>query len=104
MATAARTYNQDHVARKYALGHRRVSIYWTWSYPWETNRDVAELDNRFSTITEVRREFVCHTRQPLHGDAEAAQLLAGLFHDLSQVVVRPDQHNRRLQCTVGLCR
>ena len=41
MATAARTYNQDHVARKYALGHRRVSIYWTWSYPWETNRDLA---------------------------------------------------------------
>ena len=55
MATAARTYNQDHVARKYTPGKRRVSIYWTWSYPWETNRDVTELDNRFSTMTEVRR-------------------------------------------------
>jgi hypothetical protein len=32
-----------------------VSIYWTWSYPWEANRDTSELDNRFSTITEVRR-------------------------------------------------
>ena len=32
-----------------------MSIYWTWSYPWETNRDVTDLDNRFSTITEVRR-------------------------------------------------
>ena len=35
----ARTYNQDHVARKHTPGKRRVSIYWTWSYPWETNRD-----------------------------------------------------------------
>ena len=51
----ARTYNQDHLARKYSPGKRRVSIYWTWSYPWETNRDLAELDNRFSSITEVRR-------------------------------------------------
>jgi hypothetical protein len=50
----ARTYNQDHISRKYGAG-RRVSIYWTWSYPWEANRDVTELDNRFSTMTEVRR-------------------------------------------------
>src|SRR5438552_5382581 len=50
----ARTYNQIHLPRKYT-GKRRVSIYWTWSYPWESNRDVAELDNRFSTMTEVRR-------------------------------------------------
>ena len=51
----ARTYNQDHVPRKYTAGKRRVSIYWTWSYPWEANRDPAEMDNRFSTFTEVRR-------------------------------------------------
>lgn len=51
----ARTYNQNHVPRKYQPGKRRVSIYWTWSYPWEANRDVTELDNRFSTMTEVRR-------------------------------------------------
>ena len=50
-----RTYNQDHVARAYTRGRRRVSIYWTWSYPWEANRNTAELDNRFSTMTEVRR-------------------------------------------------
>ena len=50
-----RTYNQNHVPRKYTSGKRRVSIYWTWSYPWEANRDVAEMDNRFSTMTEVRR-------------------------------------------------
>ncbi|MGA7244231.1 MAG: hypothetical protein WBX19_13670 [Terracidiphilus sp.] len=52
---AARTYNQDHIPRRYAPGKRRFSIYWTWSYPWEANRDVAEMDNRFSTMTEVRR-------------------------------------------------
>ncbi|MBV9273499.1 MAG: hypothetical protein JO333_06365 [Verrucomicrobia bacterium] len=50
-----RTYNQTHIPRKYAQGKRRFSIYWTWSYPWEANRDVTEMDNRFSTITEVRR-------------------------------------------------
>jgi hypothetical protein len=50
-----RTYNQAHLPRKYTPGKRRVSIYWTWSYPWEANRDVSQLDNRFSTMTEVRR-------------------------------------------------
>ena len=52
---AARAYNQDHVPRKYTPGRRRISIYWTWSYPWECNCDVAAMDNRFSTWTEVRR-------------------------------------------------
>lgn len=51
----ARTYNQNHVTRPFRKGGRRVSIYWTWSYPWEANRDLTELDNRFSTMTEVRR-------------------------------------------------
>ena len=51
----ARTYNQIHMPRKYTPGKRRFSVYWTWSYPWEANRDVTELDNRFSTMTEVRR-------------------------------------------------
>jgi hypothetical protein len=50
-----RTYNQDHLPRPYVKGKRRFSIYWTWSYPWEANRDTTELDNRFSTMTEVRR-------------------------------------------------
>src|SRR6516164_6332993 len=50
-----RTYNQNHIPRKYTPGKRRVSIYWTWSYPWESNRDTTKLDNRFSTMTEVRR-------------------------------------------------
>jgi hypothetical protein len=49
-----RVYNQFLIPRKHN-GKRRFSIYWTWSYPWEANRDVTELDNRFSTMTEVRR-------------------------------------------------
>jgi len=53
MTQAARTYNQAHVARK-ADGKRRMSIYWTWSYPWEVQRDPALMENRFSTMTEVR--------------------------------------------------
>lgn len=51
----ARTYNQNHVPRKYTPGKRRVSIYWTWSYPWEAQRNITDMENRFSTITEVRR-------------------------------------------------
>ena len=52
-----RTYNQNHVPRTYTRGKRRFSIYWTWSYPWEANRDINELDNRFSTMAEVRRSI-----------------------------------------------
>jgi len=50
-----RTYNQTHAPRPYTPGKRRFSIYISWSYPGEANRDVAELDNRFSTMVEVRR-------------------------------------------------
>jgi len=55
MSATGRTYNQLHLPRKYSKANRRFSVYWTWSYPWESNRDVRELDNRFSTMTEVRR-------------------------------------------------
>jgi hypothetical protein len=51
----ARTYNQTHVPRKYTPGQRRVSMYIAWSYPAEAGRNPSELDNRFSTMTEVRR-------------------------------------------------
>ena len=54
-ARSGRTYNQLNVPRKYVQAKRRFSVYWTWSYPWEANRDITELDNRFSTMTEVRR-------------------------------------------------
>ena len=51
----ARTYNQNHVPRPYTPGRRRVSMYVAWSFPAEVGRNPAELDNRFSTMTEVRR-------------------------------------------------
>jgi hypothetical protein len=51
----ARTYNQNHVPRKLTPGRRRVSIYVSWSYPAEAGRNPSDLDNRFSTMTEVRR-------------------------------------------------
>ena len=52
---SARVYNHLHAPRRYTAGKRRFSVYWAWSYPWEANRDTTELDNRFSTMTEVRR-------------------------------------------------
>src|SRR5690349_8470912 len=83
ISRAARTYNQDHIARKYTRGKRRVSIYWTWSYPWEANRDVTELDNRFSTITEVRRVAWPAYETPEWDELSFLQGIAGtleLFH------------------------
>jgi hypothetical protein len=50
-----RTYNQVHLARQYTPGRRRFSIYISWSYPAEANKDLTQLDNRFSSMTEVRR-------------------------------------------------
>lgn len=54
-ADRPRTYNQVHIPRKYTPGQRRFSIYFAWSYPWEASRPITEMDNRFSTMTEVRR-------------------------------------------------
>src|SRR5262245_13079673 len=51
----ARNYNQLHAPRKPTPGRRRVSVYIAWSFPGESNRDLTTLDNRFSTMTEVRR-------------------------------------------------
>lgn len=81
--SAARTYNQNHVPRQYTPGKRRVSIYWTWSYPWESNRDLTEMDNRFSTMTEVRRVTWPAYEAPDWGVTQFLQGIAGtleLFH------------------------
>jgi hypothetical protein len=80
---AARTYNQDHISRKYTPGKRRVSIYWTWSYPWESQRDPALLENRFSTITEVRNVQWPAWETEEYSPARFLQGIAGtleLFH------------------------
>lgn len=79
----ARTYNQNHVPRPYSARKRRFSVYWTWSYPWEANRDVTEMDNRFSTMTEVRRVAWPKYESPEYSEQQFLQGIAGtleLFH------------------------
>jgi len=79
---AARTYNQCHIPRSHT-GGRRVSIYWTWSYPWESQRDTSELDNRFSTMTEVRNVAWPAYETPEYDANHFLQGIAGtleLFH------------------------
>ena len=79
----ARTYNQDHIPRKYTPGRRRLSIYWTWSYPWESQRDPAAMENRFSTITEVRNVLWPGDETPEYQSDMFLQGIAGtleLFH------------------------
>jgi hypothetical protein len=69
----ARTYNQNHVPRAYAPKRRRVSIYLSWSYPAEAGRDPASLDNRFSTMTEVRRVLWPSYESPEWSDPQQFQ-------------------------------
>lgn len=78
----ARTYNQNHIARPRDR-RRRVSIYWTWSYPWESQRDPAAMDNRFSTITQVRNVAWPAYETPEYDASNFLQGIAGtleLFH------------------------
>jgi hypothetical protein len=78
-----RTYNQVRVPRKYTPGKPRFSIYWTWSYPWEANQDILALDNRFSTIAEVRRVLWPNYESPEYSAQMFLQGIAGtleLFH------------------------
>ncbi|MEU2125059.1 hypothetical protein [Nocardia niwae] len=82
-STPARTYNQSQLPRPYTPGRRRLSIYWTWSYPWEAQRDPAALDNRFSTMTEVRQAAWPAYETPEYDAAHFLQGIAGtleLFH------------------------
>jgi hypothetical protein len=70
---AARTYNQSHAPRRYQKGRRRVSIYVAWTYPGEAGRDPTELDNRFSTMTEVRRVLYPEYEAPQWADKSRFQ-------------------------------
>ncbi len=77
-----RTYNQNHIPRAHT-GGRRISIYWTWSYPWEAQRDPAIIENRFSTMTEVRNVLWPAYETPEYNAANFLQGIAGtleLFH------------------------
>ena len=78
-----RTYNQVTIPRKYTAGKQRVSVYWTWSYPRESNRDLSQMDNRFSTMTEVRRTAWPFYEKPEWSERMFLQGIAGtleLFH------------------------
>lgn len=95
-------------------GKRRISIYWTWSYPWEANRNINELDNRFSTMAEVRRvgwpnfesieysekmflQGIAGTLELFHLGTVRFQLLAGeLTGQPVAVYQRIDQAGQRL--------
>src|SRR5277367_7115316 len=82
-SASARSYNQNHVHRKYTPGKRRISIYWTWSYPWEAQRDPAARYNRFSTMTEVRNAAWPSYETVEYDEAHFLQGIAGtleLFH------------------------
>lgn len=96
---APRTYNQTHVSRRYTAGKRRFSVYWAWSYPWEANRDLTELDNRFSSMTEVRRvgwpnfESLQFSEQMfLQGIAGTMELFHLAFVRFQQVVGEATEH------------
>jgi hypothetical protein len=73
MSEPARTYNQIHVPRKYDGRRRRISVYIAWSYPAEANRDVTVMDNRFSTMTEVRRALWPEYESPRFADPKMFQ-------------------------------
>ncbi len=72
-----RIYNTSHVQRKYVRGQRRFSVYVSWSYPHEANRDLTELDNRFSTMTEVRRVGWPNFESPEYGASMFLQGISG---------------------------
>ena len=77
-----RTYNQNHIPRAHT-GGRRISIYWTWSYPWEAQRDPSIIENRFSTMTEVRNVLWPAYETEEYNAANFLQGVAGtleLFH------------------------
>ncbi len=73
MQEPARVYNQNHVPRPYVRGRRRVSVYISWSYPGEVNRDLTIMDNRFSTMTEVRRALWPAYESPRFADPQMFQ-------------------------------
>ena len=101
----ARTYNQHHIERKYTRGKRRLSIYWTWSYPWESQRDPAAMENRFSTMTEVRNVLWPSYETPEYSAAQFLQGIAGtleLFHRSTlsfQQSVGRSHRPSRLRCS-----
>jgi hypothetical protein len=96
----ARTYNQHHITR-IRNGQRRLSIYWTWSYPWEAQRDpvtlsfqdlVGELTGH--PVTVFQRVDQAGYRQPIDEgilDDTDTLLVFGLDHLTSGQEVSADE-------------
>ena len=84
---SARLYNNFFASRKRIDGKKRFSIYWTWSYPWEANRDVNELDNRFSTMAEVRRVIWPNYEKVEYSEQMFLQGIAGTLETFHLAVV-----------------
>lgn len=89
----ARTYNQNHSPRSYSKNRKRVSIYIAWSYPAEANRNEDELDNRYSTMAEVRRvswpnfeELASDKNNFLQGISGSLELFFRAWVEFQQVV------------------
>jgi len=57
-------------SRKKEGSRRRISMYISWSYPAESNRELYELNNRYSTMWEVRRSRYPQY-EPLAGNPDA---------------------------------
>ncbi|MGQ0634122.1 MAG: hypothetical protein ACT4QC_05915 [Planctomycetaceae bacterium] len=73
----ARTYSQTHVPRPYTPGKRRFTIYWSWSYPAEANRPLTDLDNRFNSVSELRRYWWPGLEREEFGEKMFLQGIAG---------------------------
>lgn len=91
--TTARSYNQNHSPRTYTRGKKRVSIYIAWSYPAEANQPEDQLDNRYSTMAEVRRvswpnfeELASDPKNFLQGIAGSLELFFRAWVEFQQVV------------------
>ena len=81
----ARTYIQDHVARQHTPGKRRVSIYWTWSYPWEAQRDPAAMDKAELIVCDNAEE-VQHGTGDFINARKAGVRFEGKVFDLPDLV------------------
>jgi hypothetical protein len=86
-----RLYNNFLIPRKYIQGKKRFSIYWAWSYPWEANRDVNELDNRFSTMAEVRRVIWPNYESVEYSEQMFLQGIAGTLETFHLATVKFQQ-------------
>jgi len=108
----ARTYNQNHVARKHTPGKRRLSIYWSWSYPFEAQRDPADrhLDDRADVVRRLAQaadrdpvgEKIVVSLADIRGMDEKARLGAVDGQGIVESGVDSDWHDTNSSLIVSL--